>query len=390
MLSGSPILLNSRPLLQPGTMTNNLIGQTDGNTAGIYANKSDNFLAQAIVCTKCKKTFKSQKYLTSHMNKKTACDVAITCNICNKQFKQNCLLKKHRLRKTSCAPIHGDPTMAAGLNVCIFCRKKLSDRQSLVRHLGVCKIKNGGMLVLFEEVKKTVDAQTKEVKHLREKIKQLEEQPTHQGVAGTAVANVDPTGGNTANCGGNAANGGGNTINIDNIVNGDNIVNNHFNTTFNFNMVDFGDGIDTIQEIMDKNALKILEEKYNEDIPHADQISDRVVNLVGLAFRNPDHKELQGAYVLDLAKPKDNAFYHEDGKWKLTDWTLLRSNLLQILFNCLSRTRENKKKDIMNIIKYLFVLGDCGNTNVKKLNDDETLQIHKNIGEHMKFETIAN
>ena len=114
-----------------------------------------------------------------------------------------------------------------------------------------------------------------------------------------------------------------------------------------------------------------------------------MIDLIGLVFRNPDHKELQGVYVLDLSKTKENAYYHEDGDWVLTDWYLLRSQLLQKLHNCLAKSKENKKRDIENIIKYLFVLGDCGDCkSIKRLTDEETLEVYNDIGKKLKFKTI--
>ena len=174
---------------------------------------------------------------------------------------------------------------------------------------------------------------------------------------------------------------------IKNVTN--NIINNHFGHTFNFNFINFGEGDALIKDILNKKGMATLEKRFTQELPMAKQISDRVVNLVGLVFRNPEHKELQGVYVLDLSKTKDNAYYHENGDWVLTDWKILRSQILQKLYNCLTMTKENKKRDIENIIKYLFVLSGCGQSNcVKKLTANEKLHIHRNIAKHLNFDTI--
>ena len=48
---------------------------------------------------------------------------------------------------------------------------------------------------------------------------------------------------------------------------------------------------------------------------------------------------------------------------------------------------NDKKQDIL--IKYIFVLGECGNcTGIKKLDPKETFDIYKKIGDEMRFEQI--
>jgi len=174
-----------------------------------------------------------------------------------------------------------------------------------------------------------------------------------------------------------------------NITNNIETQNNHFGHTFNFNFVNFGGGNKIINNILNTQGIALLSKKFVEGIPRVDQISNRVIDLIGLVFRNPDHKELQGVYVLDLSKDKENAYYHDNGNWVLTDWNILRAQLLQKLYNCLAVSSENKRGDIENIIKYLFVLGDCGDCkSIKKLNDNETIEIYKDIGRKLKFDTI--
>jgi hypothetical protein len=311
-------------------------------------------------CKKCGKTFKHLKYLSKHMERKTPCDTAIKCDICDKTFKQLCHLKKHMNRKTTCAPIQGDPTIKVGSDTCIYCRRQLSSKQSMLRHLNVCNIKNGGMLLLFKEVDRKMKQQEDELKKIKEENKEirkkLENHPSNTNIE--TQNNIEQ--------------------------------NNHFNTNININFMNFSDTDAIIKQIMEKNALAILGKKIQQDLPLVNQISDRIVNLVGLVFRNPDHKELQGIYVLDLSRSRGNAYYHENGDWVLANWSDLRAQLLQKLYNVLAVSKENKKQDILNIIKYLFVLGDCGNMNgVKKLSQDETMEIYKKIATEMKFKTIV-
>jgi hypothetical protein len=302
----------------------------------------------ALVCKKCNRNFGAIQTLERHMKKKIPCDRVLKCEKCGICFIRSNDLKKHMVRKTPCEPIQGNPTIQVGSNTCIYCRKIFKSKYNVKVHYNICKIKNGGMEILFDEVKRL----KKEMKEMREKTPDIK----------TNIVN-----------------------NIENQTN-----NNHFGNTFNFNFINFGEGNDVIEEILNTEGIQLLSQKFSHDISRLNQLSNRVVDLIGLVFRNPDHKELQGVYVLDLSKTKDNAYYHEDGNWVLTDWDILRSQLLQKLYNCFVSSKENKRKDIEDVIKYLFVLGDCGDCkSIKKMSVEDTFIIYKDIGEKLKFKTIA-
>lgn len=311
-------------------------------------------------CLKCERTFTSNQKLEKHKTRKIPCDRVIKCDVCNKLFKLLSDLKRHKARKTPCAIIHGNPTVAVGDDTCIYCRKVFKTKYNAKDHLRICKVKNGGMEHLVAEVRRLSDKLDK----------------SNNGIPGSNNINGNNNNNKTIN----------KTIN--NINNIDQ--SNHFNTNLNINLINFGDGTDVIKQILKDHAFEILSKKIQLDLPLVDQISDRVINLIGLVFRNPEYKELQGVYVLDLEKDKDNAFHHEDGNWMLTNWSTLRIEILQKLYNCLERTKEDRKRDIMNIINYIFVLGNCGNCHtIKNLDDNETLQIYNDMGKHLQFGSIC-
>jgi hypothetical protein len=194
-----------------------------------------------------------------------------------------------------------------------------------------------------------------EIKKLKDEVKQLKEQ---KGV-------VPHTG----------------NININNIG----VQNNHMNTTINFNLVDFGGGVEAIKGILQGPVLQLLKDKFIPNIPVVQQISDRVINLVGLVFRNPDHKELQSIYVIDPDKLKENAYYHDDGKWVLGSWNTLRTQLLQNLY--FHYNTVNGKNDAEGIMKLIFKLS------MDKLDSrmtrEETAEVLTDIGKHLEFDTIV-
>lgn len=291
-------------------------------------------------CIKCAKIFSTIQKKESHDSRKILCDAELNCNKCGKEFSSRSNLVRHENRKSSCKPIKGDPTIKAINNQCIYCRNNYKSKYSLNRHYNICKIKNGGMDILFDEIKK-----------LKDEVKTLKECKT-----GSII----------------------NSINIG-------VQNNHFNTTLNFNLIDFGGGAETIKEILQGPGLQLLENKFMEDLPIAQQISDRVVNLVGLVFRNPDHKELQSIYVIDPGKIKDNAYYHDDGKWVLGDWNNLRRQLLQNMHFYYDSIKN--KNDAEGIMKLIFKLSM--DTTDSRMTREETTAVLTDIGKYLKFDTIV-
>lgn len=79
-------------------------------------------------------------------------------------------------RKTPCEPIAGDPTKNTPPNTCHFCYKKMKNKYNLRNHFDTCKIKNGGMNILFDEIKKMRDVSETMVTKFQEltnEVKQL-------------------------------------------------------------------------------------------------------------------------------------------------------------------------------------------------------------------------
>lgn len=283
--------------------------------------------------------------------RKIPCDNVIKCEKCDRVFKTKQLLVSHQKRKTPCEPIVGNPTKPTPKNACMFCGRQLSSKQSVKNHFNTCKIKNGGMLLLFEKVKQLEE----DNKKLNAKVLTLEGK-------------------------GQIVNGNVNN-NVDLLI----YSSNHHNTQININ---WDDNNDSIKKILAEHLPRILSAPKQDDIPFVQQVSDRVSNLVGIVFRNPEYKELQGLYVVDLAKTRDNAFTYSD-KWVITNWDDLRSSMLQKLYTCKPRTKEGQD-DVLDIIKYLFVLGKCGDCkSIKRLSEEETLKIYSGIASQLGYSSIT-
>jgi hypothetical protein len=307
-------------------------------------------------CDKCDKTFSDTRGLERHKKKKAPCDRKLKCDKCNKVFKHISNLKRHQNRKNPCDPILGDPTKNTPPNTCHFCYRKFAHKQSLTNHFNICKIKNGGMSLLF----KKIEDLTNEVKQLKQ---------------------------NQRNINGNKN------------INGDNntIDSNHHNTTLNLNLVQFGSDAhdETMATILSQCLPLILTQPYDEGRSRQNQIKERIEMIVTSVYRNPNHKELQNIYVLP-DKKEDNAFVYNGTpgdinckKWRISDWDVLSKDILSKIWNYADRNKTVKKKeDVLNIMKNMFMLAGLGESAVDEMTDGNVRELWTDIGKKLKYNTI--
>jgi hypothetical protein len=308
-----------------------------------------------IKCNKCDKIFKSYRLLDNHKKRKTPCGIVHNCTICNTVFIHKSKLDRHLTRKTSCSPIKGSLTIRATENTCIWCRKKFSSKYSATSHMknGKCKPKQDPSIIGHELIRLMEEQQ-----RLQNKIKNFEK--------------LIP-----------------NTVNINQIVN--NSISNNIHNTFNINFINFSESSDIIKKILDKNVMSIISCKNMNDIPLVDQLSNKINTLVGLVYRNPSYKELQGIYVIDPDKTNNNAFYYEDGTWKTADWDTVGAQVIRNLYNSMPIKKEIKYQDKINVIKNMFVLGKCGKyKTLEPLSDINVKYIYNKMGNVLNIDTIDN
>jgi hypothetical protein len=308
-------------------------------------------------CVKCGRSFKTHQMLEKHSKNKKSCDRVIECNKCLKKFKQPSDLKRHYNRKTPCEPIQGDPCKATPNNACHFCRKQLSNKTCLNRHFNICKIKNGGMMLLFEKVERL----TKMNEKLVEKMEQI----------------------------GNSQNGN------QNINGNNNIIRNHFNTNINIPLVCFmgDDHREKILRLVQDN-LNILHRPPEIDIPHQEQITNRIGEFVEAIYRNSEHKELQNVYTKhDFEKlNKDNAFTYkakvEGGplSWHIGDWDKVSKVILNRIYDALVLSAMKNKEDVLSVMKTIMFAAGLGG---KKISDENLHELYCEIGRRMGFATLV-
>jgi hypothetical protein len=308
-------------------------------------------------CDKCDRTFSDKRGLVRHMNRKAPCDRKLKCDKCNKVFKHISNLKRHQNRKNPCDPILGDPTKNTPPDTCHFCYRTFAHKQSLTNHFNICKIKNGGMSLLF----KKIEDLTKEVKHLKQNQR-----------------NID---GNN-----NTIDGNNNTINS-----------NHHNTNITLNLIQYGSDAHDIAmaTILAESLPLILTQPYDEGRPRQDQIKERIQMILTSVYRNPNHKQLQNIYVVP-EKKEDNAFVYNGDlrdinckKWKIGNWDVLSKDILSKIWNYADKNKTvRKKEDILNIMKHIFVLADLGESAVDEMTDDNVKELWTGIGKKLKYNTI--
>jgi hypothetical protein len=308
------------------------------------------------VCDKCDRTFSDVRSLVRHNKRKTKCNRKIKCDKCNKIFKHISNLKRHQNRKNPCDPIIGDPTQNTPPNACHFCYRQFAHKQSLQNHFNTCKIKNGGISLLFKKIEEL----TNEVKQLKQN-----------------------QGNNNVN---NTVDGSNNTIDS-----------NHHNTDITLNLIQYGsDAHDkTMGTILAESLPLILTQPYDEGRPKQDQIKERIQMILTSVYRNPNHKQLQNIYVVP-EKKENNAFVYggdlQDincNKWKIGNWDVLSKDLLSKIWNYVDKNKTvRKKEDILNIMKHIFVLANLGESAVDEMTDDNVRELWKGIGKKLKYNTI--
>jgi hypothetical protein len=275
-------------------------------------------------------------------------------------------LNQHMNRKTSCKPIQGDPTKQTPPNTCNFCYKKLKNKKTLTNHFKTCKIKNGGMDKLFKTIH---DMQTRLTKYEQE-VKELKDAKDVKDTKSQAITN---------------------NINNGTINNG--TINNHKNTVFNFSLENYGSRAshNLMIEILKNEAPRILQREIETDVSQPQQVADRINELVQTVYRNPEYKQLQNVYVADMAADKDNAFHYDDGKWFIRNWDTLSKELLQKIYNAMADAREGRsKKDVLKVMKHIFVIAGLGNLPIENLTADVAAELYQEIGNRLQFDTIIN
>ena len=308
-------------------------------------------MATAPTCIKCDKRFCSFQALERHGNRKILCTRILKCLKCDKVFSQSSKLERHMQRKKTCELIQGDTRQITPPNTCHFCFIKLKNKYNLESHFKVCKIKNGGMNLLFDLYTKQNDInrqQNGKIVELKQKIDNL---PPPQ------------------------------------IIN-----KNHFNTTLNLNLCLSYDGKDhfhKIQAVLPALIKEMVDTPFLTDVPINRQIQDNVTSLIKKLYRGEDNKELHAIYVKDPDQPTDNAFVYSDGKWHIKDWENLSKRILYTIYDKADTLKlVSSKDDRLNIIKHIFFLAGIGKDAVVKMNEKEVATLYREMGDALRFDTI--
>jgi hypothetical protein len=267
-------------------------------------------------------------------------------------FKQKSHLQRHQNRKNSCEPITGDPTKNTPPDTCHFCYRKFAHKQSLQNHFNICKIKNGGMELLF-----------KKIEILTNEVKQLKQTPH-----------------------------GNNVVNNINVTDS-----NHHNTSIQLLLSPYGsdDHDKSMSEILDICLPLILKKPYDESRSHDDQLAERINLIMMSVYRNPEYKQLQNVYVIPEKKEHNAFIYNGDSedinckKCNISDWDSLGKNMLSKIWNYADINKSvSKKEDVLNVMKHMFILAELGESIVDDMTDENIKELWTDIGKKLKYNTI--
>jgi hypothetical protein len=247
----------------------------------------------------------------------------------------------------------------------------MKNKKTLANHFKTCKIKNGGMAILFKTIA--------ELKHENAILKQEVKKNTQH------LNGIPPNIATTTN----------NINNINNTTNtiGRDFIMNHHNTVLNLTLENYGGKVskDLMMEIIEQEAPRILMQEQAVDISRKDQVKARIHDFVGSVYRNPKYKQMQNVYVTDPQQETDNAFKYDKGQWHITDWSILSKELLRKIYDAVFDAENvQKKDDVMKIMKYIFIMTGIGAHPIETMTPLEIENLYLEIGKQLQFSTIIN
>lgn len=108
------------------------------------------------------------------------------CYNCGKVFRDEHNFKRHKERKTACLIREINETDLKNPNRCIYCNKIFSKKENLTRHHKTCKVKNGGLNVLYdktryeEQIRIIKEEKDQEIEALEHKMQKMHEDHAKQ------------------------------------------------------------------------------------------------------------------------------------------------------------------------------------------------------------------
>jgi hypothetical protein len=230
----------------------------------------------------------------------------------------------------------------------------MASKRSLNVHFRTCKIKNGGMHTLFAEVNRLSTA----VQALKDENKQLQE----------ANKSINITGDHNK------------------------IYSSHHNTenNFNFQIVNYGspEQVVAITKIVATEIPALLALEPRRDLSRHKQIQERLQQIVGKIYRNPEHPELQCVYVTDPKQSDDNSYKYEDG-WVIQDWKKLGQDILRRVYDYVKTARIRSDEDKLGVTKHIFNLAGFGELD-KSWTKKRVIILFEKLGHQLGWESIIS
>lgn len=273
------------------------------------------------------------------------------CYSCGKTFTKLIDIERHKKRKTPCLIVEVNEVDRNNPKRCIFCNRIFVQKQGLVRHHKTCKIKNGGMEILADNVR--FEQEIRVLKELREKDEKEKKEKddaikAQNDMIKDLMARVDAI--EKEKQGKQEKQGDKHTT----IINGDqinniNIVINNFdnpNTKFLVNQDD-------------------LSSSYFVDIYKKNRVQTPLA-LIPILWYNPEHPENYSIYLVN--KSNGEVLIHVDGKWVVNTRDEISKCLRDKAYELTNSTIREIRKKFPNIFDPYIV----GNISQNQFDDEAT------------------
>lgn len=269
-------------------------------------------------------------------------DTKYKCYNCGYVASDEAHLKRHKNRKSPCLIREVKPEDINNPNRCIYCNKIFSTPGNLKKHTGNCKVKNGGIHILYEKVKyeetlrimkeeqeKKNQELEKKNQELLEEFRKLKEQ-VEKGGSATTINNINN-------------NNNGTVINITNNI----TVINDFNKP------------DT-SYITTKEEFCKLFAAGGVETPLA---------LVGKIWFNPDHPENTSIHVINTKT--GDTLVRENGEWVIDKQRNIASKLRAKTYSLTLDTVVKYFSDPKNVMEHFIVGHINNNSRDTKFSEEE-------------------
>jgi hypothetical protein len=279
--------------------------------------------------------------------------VANKCYSCGKVFRDESDFNRHKNRKTPCLIREIDEKNLKHPNRCIYCNMILSKPSNLARHHASCKVKNGGMNMLFDKVKYEETLRIlKEEREIEkaERIREREEMRKEiEEMKNEMKKEIDELRKNNA--------GVTNNINTGTVINGD--LNNNVNIIIN-NFTS-----PNVSHLLEFDTFRKMLGTFDIDLP---------IEIILNVYFDPSHPENASIHLLD--KETKHVLAMVDGRWNAFTMEKIVGLLREVGYRCAAEGVKihGSNDQYPDRVKYIAGKAEVTNRFQHELTDPKTIK----------------